>query len=180
MAQKKHPVKNDFYSSVCEVFTDFGIDITMEQMKDMKQTQFKALVKEMCTKSAFLYLQEKQQKGSKGKTIIYTCLKMDKYTHTHSAYLIKGELLFSPVELVSLPNLKVWTLTWSLKAKCTIFGLNRGSRVYFDLYAADLPKNTFKYIPQKSTVLSTNVKKYFTELSQKSATYKSKYTLKPL
>ena len=48
-------------------------------MKDMKQTQFKALVKEMCTKSAFSYLQEKQQKGSKGKTIIYTCLKMEDY-----------------------------------------------------------------------------------------------------
>ena len=68
MAQKKHPVKNDFYSSVCGVFTDFGIEITIEQMKDMKQTQFKALVKEMCTKSALSYLQSKQLKGAMEKS----------------------------------------------------------------------------------------------------------------
>ena len=50
MAQKKHPVKNDFYSSVCTILCDVGIEIPIEQMKAMKQTQFKALVKEMCTK----------------------------------------------------------------------------------------------------------------------------------
>ena len=41
-----------------------------------------------------------------------------------------------------------------LPVKCTIFWLNCGLRVYFDLYAPDFPKSTTNYFLHPSTVKS--------------------------
>ena len=40
---------------------------------------FKKLVKVKCIEAAFLYLIEKQNKGSKGREIVYTSLEMAEY-----------------------------------------------------------------------------------------------------
>ena len=48
--------------------------------------------------------------------------------------------------------------------KCIIFWLNQGLRVYFDLYAADFSKNTFKYFFHLSSYFFTKVKKKYVKV----------------
>ena len=43
---------------------------------------------------------------------------------------------------------------FNLLVKCTIFGLNRGLRIYLDLYGTDYPKITSKYFSFPSTLQS--------------------------
>ena len=57
----------------------------------MKQNVFKELVKTQCNKSAFTYLQEKQQRGSKGRSIKYTCLRMQDYLLPQSNISLKDQ-----------------------------------------------------------------------------------------
>ena len=44
-----------------------------------------------------------------------------------------------------------------LHVKCTIFWLNRGLRVYFDLHPPDFPKSTSKYLVGLITFLVQNI-----------------------
>ena len=79
MTQKEKPLTNNFYSSVMTILSEIGIQTSEDHIKSMKQNVFKELVKTQCYESAFKYLQDKHQKGSKGRSIKYTCLRMQDY-----------------------------------------------------------------------------------------------------
>ena len=79
MAQIAEPIKNDFYSTVSLILTEVNIQKSWEEIKNMDTNRFKNLVKEKCIQTAFLYLTEKQKKGSKGRDIKYTSLEMADY-----------------------------------------------------------------------------------------------------
>ena len=91
MTQKEKPVKNNFYSYVMSILSEIGIQISKDQIKSMKQNVFKELVKIHCNKSVFTYLQEKQQRGSKGRSIKYTCLRMQDYLLPQSNIYLKDQ-----------------------------------------------------------------------------------------
>ena len=79
MAQRDNPIKNDFYQTALTIITELGITETPDEIKCLKRSSFSKIVKEKCTKTAFQYLKHKQEKGSKGSGIKYTCLSMADY-----------------------------------------------------------------------------------------------------
>ena len=95
------------------ILSEIGIQIRKDQIKSMKQNVFKERVKTQCNKSAFAYLQEKQQRGSKGRSIKYTCLRMQDY-------------------LLPQPNisLKDQREIFSIRCKTNPLGANRGNIEY--------------------------------------------------
>ena len=70
---------------------------------------FKELVETQFNKSAFTYLQEKQQRGSKGRSIKYTCLRMQDY--------------LLPQAIISLKDQRE---IFSIRCKTNPLGANRG------------------------------------------------------
>ena len=60
-----------------------------------------------------------------------------------------------------------------VQVKCTILWVNMGLRVYLDLYAPYFPKSMDLSASQQCVLFGCYV-------FEKSAAYKSKYTLKPL
>ena len=69
--QKKHPTKGDWVSNVKELLNMYTIDLIMAEIKNTRQSIFKALVKRQIEKVAFRTLIEKQQKGQKGRYLKY-------------------------------------------------------------------------------------------------------------
>ena len=78
-ALKNHPIKNDWLNCAKETLKQFEIYLTIKEIQEMKSTQFKSLVKKQATQAAFKYLQQKQENGKKGKTIVYKQIQMADY-----------------------------------------------------------------------------------------------------
>ena len=78
-ALKNHPIKNDWLNCAKETLKQFEIYLTIKEIQEMKCTHFKSLVKKQATKAAFKYLQQKQENGKKGKTIVYEQIQMADY-----------------------------------------------------------------------------------------------------
>ena len=53
--------------------------MTIEEIKSMKPTKFKHIVKVQANKAAFEYLLDKQKQGKKGKFISYKQIQMADY-----------------------------------------------------------------------------------------------------
>ena len=78
-AQISNPVKNDFNETANEILKEFGITLSMNDIKTMKKNVFKSIVKQKCTEAAYEYLVNKQINGSKGREIQYPCMSMADY-----------------------------------------------------------------------------------------------------
>ena len=70
-AQIEHPLKNDWNSEAKSVLTKLNITHNYEQIKLMKKSVFKKLVRNKVETLAFSELIEKQKSGSKGQEIEY-------------------------------------------------------------------------------------------------------------
>ena len=89
MAQRDNPIKNNFYQTALTIITELGITETPDEIKCLKRSSFSKIVKEKCTKTAFQYLKHKQEKGSKGSGIKYTCLSMAELSVSRSRYFLE-------------------------------------------------------------------------------------------
>ena len=61
MAQIMKPVKNDFNHAANSIIQEFGIDLKAKEIKNMKKSIFKNIVKKTCKDTAFKYLIEKHK-----------------------------------------------------------------------------------------------------------------------
>ena len=77
--QPSHPTKGDWASNVKELLQAYSIDLSMTQIKNTRQSIFKALVKRQTEKVALKTLLEKQQKGQKGRFLKYERLELADY-----------------------------------------------------------------------------------------------------
>ena len=77
MAQFQNPVRGDWMSCCLKDLEYLKITISLEEIKSMKKTQFRKLLKASIKKKALEYLLDKQ--GSKGKEMKYSSLKMAEY-----------------------------------------------------------------------------------------------------
>ena len=71
LAQKEHPIRGDWVSEVSKSIEDLGIDLKLEEIRNMTRKCFRKLTKAKILEAAFLELKRKQEKGSKGRTIRY-------------------------------------------------------------------------------------------------------------
>ena len=125
MAQIVKPVKNDFYSTVCLILKEVNIQESIIDIKNMKTTIFKKLVKDKCIQAALHYLKEKQKKGSKGRDISYTSLGMADYLLPQANMSIGDQR-----EL------------FSIRCRTNIMGANRGIIEYCETECGEILNNS--------------------------------------
>ena len=77
MLQFEKPTKVDWASSCQKSLKYLNIKLSVEEIRMMKKTQFRKLIKNSIKEKALLYLMEKR--GSKGSQIRYSSLKMQEY-----------------------------------------------------------------------------------------------------
>ena len=79
MAQLRHPVKNDWASSVKEDLSDLDMDMTFDQIRSMSKDAFKDAVKKQVKIKALDYLKNKQSSHTKSKNMSYNELNLQEY-----------------------------------------------------------------------------------------------------
>ena len=77
MLQFEKPTKGDWASSCLKNLEYLNIELSVEEIKLMKKSQFKKIIENAIKEKAFEYLIEKR--GSKGSLIRYSSLKMQEY-----------------------------------------------------------------------------------------------------
>ena len=75
--QVKKPTKGDWASTCVKDLHQLGIDLSTEEIRNMKRKQFKNMLKEKINELAFNYLIEKR--GKKGSEIKFLSLRMSDY-----------------------------------------------------------------------------------------------------
>ena len=75
--QFENPKKGDWASSCVEALKYLNINISIEEIKCMRKNQFQNILKKSTNEKALEYLLERR--GTKGKEIIYSRLKMSEY-----------------------------------------------------------------------------------------------------
>ena len=96
MAQKNQPRKGDWYSEVQNIIKDFEINITEEGIRRMPTNIFKKMVKTGAQSAGLKYLQNIQERGSKGNTIEYQSVALQDYLNPYSNLNIEDQrFLFS-------------------------------------------------------------------------------------
>ena len=78
-AQLRHPVKNDWASSVKEDLSELDIDMTFDQIRSMSQDAFKNAVKNQVKMKALDYLKNIQSSHTKSKKMFYNELRLQDY-----------------------------------------------------------------------------------------------------
>ena len=71
-AQITNPTKNDFNETVNNIFKEFEISYSINEIKNMKKSILKNLIKKKCITASYEYLVRKQKGGSKGRLIEYS------------------------------------------------------------------------------------------------------------
>ena len=67
-AQEGKPIKNDWVTTVKENLKELGLDyLSLKQIKSMKKSTFRALVKKKCRKMALEYLLKEKESRAKSK-----------------------------------------------------------------------------------------------------------------
>ena len=105
-ALENHPSRNDWLNGAKKILESFQIKLSFEEIKLMKPTKFKNIVKIQSRKAGFKYLLEKQEGGKKGKNISYTKIEMADYLLPECSLSVKDktELFAFRCEMNSLPN----------------------------------------------------------------------------
>ena len=70
-AQIDHPTKNDWNSEIKSILAQISLDLTYEELKVVKKTTFKKMVRNKIENLAFCDLTEKLKPGTKGSEILY-------------------------------------------------------------------------------------------------------------
>ena len=105
-ALENNPVKNDWISGARECLDKFDIHMSFQEIKLMKTTQYKNIVKKQANKAAFRYLLQKQEGGKKGKFIKYDSIQMADYLLPECSLSVsdKREMFAFRCEMNNLPD----------------------------------------------------------------------------
>ena len=114
--QLENPTKGDWVSSVLDTLLQLDIHLTLEEIKEMSNHKYTALVKKKCEQSAFSYLLKKR--GSKGSEIEYNKLEMASYLLPNNEYEIDEQRYVFRIrnKMVDIPS--CFTATEKNKSKC--------------------------------------------------------------
>ena len=93
-ARWKNPVRGDWTERVKSDLKDLGLDMELEQIREMKKEKFKSLVRKACRKSAFNYLISKKDSHSKMRDLSYTDLSIQSYLTSDKIHPSKAKTLF--------------------------------------------------------------------------------------
>ena len=156
-AQKLFPVKDDFINQIKEDKEDIGLNLEDEDIKLMKKSKFKTLVKEKIRGAAHCYLIEKKESLSKLKNLssefnLKEYLLTDKLSTSEKQLLFKLRTGMIPVKgnfsSMYKDDLSCHLCSMNLKESqehllscSSLTHVNEGSSVeYLDIYHTNLEK----------------------------------------
>ena len=156
-AQKLFPVKDDFINQIKEDKEDIGLNLEDEDIKLMKKSKFKTLVKEKIRGAAHCYLIEKKESLSKLKNLssefnLKEYLLTDKLSTSEKQLLFKLRTRMIPVKgnfssmykddlSCHLCNMNLKESQEHLLSCSFLTHVNEGSSVeYLDIYHTNLEK----------------------------------------
>ena len=70
------PTKRDWRSNIIKLLQIYNINLTLEEISDLKRHMFKSIVDEKVFKITFHELIEKQKQGKKGKIFVFKKFEM--------------------------------------------------------------------------------------------------------
>ena len=105
MAQKNSPSKRDWVSYVTNLLTEYNMNMTFLEVRNMKPCHYKTLVKKKVHDKAFRDLIARKNGGQKGKNIHYEKFEMAQYLLAKSQNSVqdKIEIFAYRCEMNSLP-----------------------------------------------------------------------------
>ena len=105
-AEKQKPTKGDWVSEVSKLMNKYKIELTFQQIEEMKSSLFKRLVKQKVTEVAFFELIQRQKSKKKGRYIEYTTLGMADYLHPEAELSTEEKIqIFSlRTDMNEIPN----------------------------------------------------------------------------
>ena len=114
--QKENPTKGDWVSSVEELLINYEINFSFVEIKSMKSSLYKSLVKRQVEKTAFKNLLNKKENGQKGSNIEYTSMKLADYLHPECEISLadKYKIFSIRSEMIDFPS------NYGNKTLCTI------------------------------------------------------------
>ena len=92
LAQVQNPTKGDWASEVAKIVENFELNLSLHQIKHMKENKFKSLTKKQARKTAFRYLDNKLKGGNKGCNIIYNSLEMATYLQPNCQLSVQDKI----------------------------------------------------------------------------------------
>ena len=104
-AQLESPTSGDWASETSKILQMLKIELCNEDIKDMKASQFKSLIRKRTEIVAFSYLCQKQIKGQKGREIPYSKVQMADYLLPDSCATFeeKFDIFETRVEVNDMP-----------------------------------------------------------------------------
>ena len=173
-ALEKHPTRNDWLTGAKKSLQAFEINLTVQEIKIMKPTKFKNLVKIQASKAAFEYLLDKQAKGKKGKLIQYEKLELADYLLPECSISVKDkiELFAYRCEMNDLPN--NFGKSDSCELSCNVLMNNEHLLNCAHLNESNLNNLTLNQLRNGNTIEKVEVLNQL----QHNATIRNKYILK--
>ena len=91
-AQKSNPARGDWVSQTTKLLTEYSFNLTFEEIKQIKPSLFKRLVKKQVHGKAFEDLMNKKNSGEKGRHIHYEKHEMASYLLSKSNFSVTDKL----------------------------------------------------------------------------------------
>ena len=92
MTMINSPTRGDWASSANKLLEKYEIELSFEDIKTMKNSKFKSLVKKQIHKVAFRDLINRKNAGEKGRNIKYECLQMTDYLLPESSLNLEEKI----------------------------------------------------------------------------------------
>ena len=123
--QLEQPKRRDWASTCFENLDELNLDVSLEEIKNMKKSKFKIMLDEKIALSAFAYIKEKQ--GSKGQEINLSELQTAEYLLPSSGLLLKDQQ-----KVFSLRNrmVKIENNFSNIKQNCLCGEIESLQRIY--------------------------------------------------
>ena len=106
MAQKQNPSRGDWVGKVTQLLAEYSINMTLLEIRNMKPSLFKSMVKRSVHEKAFKCLIMKQNNGQKGSFIEYEKLELASYLLSKSNISVTNKLEMFAIrcEMNDLPS----------------------------------------------------------------------------
>ena len=118
-AQKRRPVKDDWYLSVQNDLKEAQIELDDESIRKMKKNTFKNLVRNKIRKLAFESLKILKEGHSKGQEINYKQFEIQRYIKSEQLTAKQKSLLFN-LRYRMVPNIKTNFRNMFVDMKCRL------------------------------------------------------------
>ena len=162
LGNDKNPTRGDWASFASQLLEKYNLNLSLEEIKNMKTNLYKKLVKNKMKEVAFRELTLRQKKGEKGRTIVYNNFSMADYLLPEANLTVSEK-----VQIFSLRSeMNDNPCNFGEKIKCQM-GCSQIQQNEHILKCPELNNLIVEQIQKKSKMVQYTEKQKFSENSMK-------------